>query len=502
MNDLRIAPCHAAERGLESPTARHIRRSRPRTKLALLVAGLALVGLAHGASLTNTYSFDPTDDAYLDGTTRFNDQYLRIRGNTRVSYLKFSVTGLSGTVQNATLRLQENGNTGSGTFRFHRGSHNNWTETTLSTVNAPSTDGEVGSFTGVISSGLILHTEITPLIVGDGTYSIIINQDAGGNDVRFGSKESSRKPRLTIETIEPVTFTLTVNGGTGSGFYEAGSTIAIVANPAPVGQLFEQWTGDTASVADPLAASTSLIMPSNEVTVTASYRSGGIGFVGPIGNLTATGDAGMITTINGLPVSELLSGVTTFPNPPAFAEFPAGNADNFDLGLIGSADNQPFFDCSFGQPVMGVFLIESGGNDSGRLQALDVDGNPVGNIVPFTNSDFLSTRYRSGNNQPVAGLAVWMTAAFYGIRVLPLENGALGFDPTSISASLRPRLELQGNPADGSLQLVWFGETWVLQRTSAPDTGWSDVAPPARSPFPVITEDAYQWFRLREAGSP
>ena len=404
------------------------------------------------------------------------------------------------TVRNATLRLQENGNTGSGTFRFHRGSHNNWTETTLSTATAPAADGEVGSFTGSINSGQILNIEITPLIVGDGTYSVIINQDAGGNDVRFGSKESTRKPQLTIETIEPVTFALTVNGGTGSGSYEAGSTVAIVASPAPVGQLFDQWTGDITNVANVLAASTSLIMPSNEVTVTASYISGGIGFIGPIRNLTATGDAGLITAINGLPVSELLPGITTFPNPPAFAEYPARNADDFDLGLIGSADNQPFFDCSFGQPVMGVFLIENGGNDNGLMQALDADGNPVGNIVTFTNSDFLTTQYRSGNNQLVAGLAAWMTAAVYGIRVLPPANGTLGFDPISISASTRPRLELQRHPTDGSLQLVWFGEAWVLQRTSDPDAGWSELSPLARSPYPVIAEDACQWFRLREAG--
>lgn len=500
MNDLRIVPSRTADTDPRTDISCRVRRMRFYAKVALLCSALALASLAHGASFTNTLSFEPTDDAYLAGSTRYNSEYLRVTSSSRVSYLKFSVTGLSGTVRKATLRLQESGNTGSGTFRFHRGSHNDWTETTLSTATAPATDGEVGSFTGSISSGQILNIEITPLIVGDGTYSVIINQDAGGNDVRFGSKESTRKPALTIETIEPISFELTVNGGSGSGSYEAGSTVAIVANPAPIGQLFDQWTGDAANLANALAAATSLIMPSNAVTVTASYIPGGIHFVGPLGNLTATGDAGLITTIDGLPVSELVSGTTTFPNPPTFADFPARNADDFDLGLIGSADNQPFFDCAFGQPVMGVFLIENGGNDSGLMQALDAEGNPVGNILAFTNSDFLPTPYRSGNNQIVAGLTAWMTAAVYGIRVLPSTNGTMGFDPISISASTRPRLELQRDPMDGSLQLVWFGEAWVLQRTSDPDAGWSEISPLARSPYPVIAEDASQWFRLREPG--
>ena len=203
MKHLRIIPSRAAISDPMTNTSHRVRRRSFQTTFALLLSALGLVSLTHGATLTNTLSFDPIDDANLDGATRQNDQYLRVRGSSRVSYLKFSVTGLSGAVRTATLRLQENGNTGSGTFRFHRGSHNNWTETTLSTATAPAADGEVGSFTGSINSGQILNIEITPLIVGDGTYSVIINQDAGGNDVRFGSKESTRKPQLTIETIGP-----------------------------------------------------------------------------------------------------------------------------------------------------------------------------------------------------------------------------------------------------------------------------------------------------------
>ena len=41
---------------------------------------------------------------------------------------------------------------------------------------------------------------MTTLITGDGTYSVIVNQDAGGNDIWFGSEESARKPQLIVET--------------------------------------------------------------------------------------------------------------------------------------------------------------------------------------------------------------------------------------------------------------------------------------------------------------
>ena len=44
------------------------------------------------------------------------------------------------------------------------------------------------------------------------------------------------------------TYTLTVNGGSGSGSYDAGTIVNIVADPAPVGQEFDQWTGDVGIV--------------------------------------------------------------------------------------------------------------------------------------------------------------------------------------------------------------------------------------------------------------
>jgi hypothetical protein len=232
------------------------------------------VSATYRTASVGTLSFQPTDDAYLQGTTRFNDNYLKVEAGYRVSYLKFSVSGLSGTVQNATLRLRENGDIGNGTLRAHRGSHNNWTETTLSAANAPLENGQVGAFTGAINAGQIVNIDITPLITGNGTYSVILHMDPGGNDVWFGSDESTRKPQLFIETTaeDTVTYSLTVNNGLGSGSYDAGSTVDIDAQASPAGQEFDQWIGDTEHLSDVNAASTSLTMPAADVTVTATYR--------------------------------------------------------------------------------------------------------------------------------------------------------------------------------------------------------------------------------------
>jgi uncharacterized protein (DUF1800 family) len=66
-------------------------------------------------------------------------------------------------------------------------------------------------------------------------------------------------------------FNLTVVGGTGSGSYAAGTVVNVSATPG-AGQTFQSWTGGT--VANPNAASTTLTMPSSNVTLTANYTTG------------------------------------------------------------------------------------------------------------------------------------------------------------------------------------------------------------------------------------
>ncbi len=69
------------------------------------------------------------------------------------------------------------------------------------------------------------------------------------------------------------TYALTVNSGTGAGSYVVGSTVAIDADEAPDGKVFDQWTGDTAVVADIYSASTTVAMPDSDVQLTATYHS-------------------------------------------------------------------------------------------------------------------------------------------------------------------------------------------------------------------------------------
>jgi hypothetical protein len=67
---------------------------------------------------------------------------------------------------------------------------------------------------------------------------------------------------------------LTVNSGSGNGSYTEGAVVNITANTAPSGQEFDQWVvnSGSAAIANANAASTTLVMPSNDATVTATYK--------------------------------------------------------------------------------------------------------------------------------------------------------------------------------------------------------------------------------------
>jgi hypothetical protein len=80
---------------------------------------------------------------------------------------------------------------------------------------------------------------------------------------------------LIISEGEPVaeTFTLTVTNGSGSGEYSVNDIVNVIADPAPDGMKFYQWTGTTEGLDDRYAQNTFYIMPGlDNRSLTATYR--------------------------------------------------------------------------------------------------------------------------------------------------------------------------------------------------------------------------------------
>lgn len=66
--------------------------------------------------------------------------------------------------------------------------------------------------------------------------------------------------------------TLTVTNGSGSGVFEVGDQVQIVADTPAAGTGFFAWTGDTAVLDDPAAPIATLTMPLRDVALTATYK--------------------------------------------------------------------------------------------------------------------------------------------------------------------------------------------------------------------------------------
>lgn len=147
-----------------------------------------------------TKSFDAVQDAYIEGASAKNNQYLKIESGRRVGYLKFNVSGITKNVNSAKLSLKCQGDSGSGTIRFYRGSRNDWTETTLTAAGKPAAGTELASLSGSFNQNTTYEVDVKEMVSGsgDGTYTLVVKMDSGGNDAWFSSKEGSAAPQLTI----------------------------------------------------------------------------------------------------------------------------------------------------------------------------------------------------------------------------------------------------------------------------------------------------------------
>jgi hypothetical protein len=135
--------------------------------------------------------------------------------------------------------------------------------------NSSSTVVYTGAANGSgIAKALVLQYKRTPSGLTNYTPHTVTASKGGATNtvsVTVDAKKTVQVPLL-------VNYTLTVNSGTGSGSYAAGTVVPIAANVAPSGKAFDKWTGDTAGIANVNAASTTITMPGANATITATYK--------------------------------------------------------------------------------------------------------------------------------------------------------------------------------------------------------------------------------------
>lgn len=188
----------------------------------------------------STLTFHPTADSYVhesNPTTNYGTAMtLRVDGSPIVTtYLTFSLAGLSGTVERATLRVFANSNSSSG-HDVGTVPDTSWGETTITYANAPAYNGVVGS-SGAFASGQYVDVDVTSAVSGNGAISFALT-GPGSTGISYASRESSSPPELVLE----------VSGTPPTPDEEPPSTPTNATATAGSGQVDVAWSATTDNV--------------------------------------------------------------------------------------------------------------------------------------------------------------------------------------------------------------------------------------------------------------
>ena len=108
-----------------------------------------------------------------------------------------------------------------------------------------------------------------------GTGSSITGLSSGNYEIRYKAKFNyDASPSITVTVPESgvISYSLTVNNGTGGGVFTEGASVTITANAPTIGQRFTGWTIDGITGLDTTQTSITFNMPANAVTATANYE--------------------------------------------------------------------------------------------------------------------------------------------------------------------------------------------------------------------------------------
>ncbi|HET7035685.1 MAG TPA: DNRLRE domain-containing protein [Thermomicrobiaceae bacterium] len=150
-----------------------------------------------------TLTFTPAADTYAQQTTPDTNygtaSHLQSDESParQESFLRFSVSGLTGPVASATLRLYVSNGSSNGPAVY--ATSNDWSETGLTWNNKPAATGAASVNLGKVTSGTWVELDVTPLVSGNGTFSFTLVPD-GVDGTEFHSREAANKPQLVITT--------------------------------------------------------------------------------------------------------------------------------------------------------------------------------------------------------------------------------------------------------------------------------------------------------------
>ncbi|GAB1857218.1 hypothetical protein MHTCC0001_20540 [Flavobacteriaceae bacterium MHTCC 0001] len=251
-----------------------------------------------GTDVTTTLS--PIHDAYIQGSNGLNNSLIRIESGRRVGYLMYDLSGISGTITNAELRMTCTGDSGSGNININLGNGSNWTETNLSSTNAPGT----GALLGNLNSNYAIGTTYTwaldaNALSGGGNVTLIATQ-TGGNDTAFASKENANtEPQLVITYSTDVNAT-GVSVAPTSLSLNVGETSSLTATitPSDATNQAVTWSSSDSSIASVNSNGMVTAVAEGTATITVTTDDGNFSDLSTVTVTQANGGTDVTTTLS------------------------------------------------------------------------------------------------------------------------------------------------------------------------------------------------------------
>ncbi len=314
-------------------------------------------------------------------------------------------------------------------------------------------------------------------------------------------------------------YALTVNGGTGGGFYTNGQEVAISADALPTWSTsFDRWTGDVQYATDATAPETTVTMPAQDIVLTALFNVNSYtvtfdaqGGTTPVpasitvtnklayGALAATARsgyafAGWWTAVGGAG-TEVTAGtvVTATSTHTLYAKWIDNAASGYEYTVINGSVTITDFKGSGGEvsipATLGGYPVFSIGNsafeDCTSLTGVTIPSSvtSIGDRA-FYNCAILAGVYFEGNAPGLGGSSVFygVTGTVYrllGTTGWPAIPGLWGGRPTALwgDTSLTVTFDAQGgttpNPASKSVTYnATYGDLATTTRVGYTFAGW------------------------------
>ncbi len=174
---------------------------------------------------------------------------LKVDGSpVKRSYLRFDITGVSGKVTGATLRLYDDGNGSvAGPAVYLTG--NAWTEKGITWNDRPSRLSGVLDTAGRVRASSWIGLDVTKAVVGNGTYSFELASSSSDGVLLSSREAADHRPELVV-TVQV----------SGTAVAAQTPTVAVSATPPPAN------TGTPVATQTPVQTSTSAPAPTPTAT--------------------------------------------------------------------------------------------------------------------------------------------------------------------------------------------------------------------------------------------